>query len=143
MSVHDNWLKGLAQMPKDLKLPPPSFIELKLEFLEIEPGQKLVARLPYQERFSNPVGTYQGGYLSAGMDDVFGPLSYMTAKGPCMTLTLNVTFLKPFTPEMRECVITAWVLKDSKNFIFMRAEVNSPTGDLLAHAESHVNKVKP
>lgn len=142
MSVHEEWLKSLKLIQGNMQLPPPSLLELQLEYLVIKGGETMVAKLPFQKRFTNPVGVYQGGFMAAGIDDVFGPLSYLTAKSPCMTISMNVTYLKPFTAEMGHCLISAYVLKDSKNFIFMRAEVNSPEGDLLAHAESHVNKVK-
>jgi uncharacterized protein (TIGR00369 family) len=142
MTVHEDWLESLKQYPEGLVLPPPSMHELQLEYLEVKPGERLVARLPFQERFTNPIGSYQGGFLSAGLDDVFGPLSYMTAKGPCLTLSLNVTFLRPFVKEMNHALITGVVLKNTKGFIFMRADVMGPNGDLLAHAESHVNKVR-
>lgn len=134
--------EDLKKLAPQLKLPPPSMVELKLENLELLPGKSMTSRLPFQERFTNPVGVFQGGFLVAGIDDVMGPLSYVTAQGPCMTLAMNTTFLKPFTREMSSCLIRVEVLKDSKNFIFMRAEVRSQEGDLLAHAESHVQKVK-
>lgn len=142
MSVHDDFMKSFSALPKGLTLPPHSMLELKLEYLEVSPGQKLVAKLPFQERFTNPLGLFQGGFLAAGIDDVFGPLSFITAMGPTTTISMNVTYLKPFTKEMGHCLIEGSVLKMTKNFIFMRAKVKSPLGDLLAHAETHVNKVQ-
>lgn len=146
MSVHDEWLKSLegykAQIKKsgmDLALPPPSMLELGLHYLEIKPGVSMKAQLPFQDRFTNPIGTYQGGILAAGLDDIFGPLSYVTAGKPCMSLSLNMTFLKAFTKDMQYCVLEGFVLKQTKNLIFMRAEATSPKGDLLAHSESHVS----
>lgn len=146
MSVHQDWQVKLKEMKDhmlatagiEFQLPPPSQVELKLEYMAIEPGKRMVARLPFQARFTNPIFTYQGGFLSAGMDDVFGPLSYITAGRPCTTLSLNTTFLKAFTSKMSYVEIEATVLQKTKSFIFMRAEVKSPEGDLLAHAESHV-----
>lgn len=145
MSVHEEWLKKLEGWKKELKdktgkdflFPPPSNETLQVEYLEIEPGKKMVARFPYQRRFANPVGLYQGGFLSAAIDEVLGPLSYITAGVPCMTLSLNVTFLKAFPESLKEVLITGIVLQKSKNFIFLRAEVKSPAGELIAHAESH------
>lgn len=142
MSVHEDWLKQLALFPGSLKLPPPSLAELKLEYLEIIPSKKMVAKLPFQERFTNPVGLYQGGFLAAAIDEVFGPLSYITHGAPCLTLSLNLTYLKGFSSKMGHCLIEAQVLKETNNFIFMRAEVKSPEGDLLLHAETHVNRIK-
>ena len=147
MSVHNQWLENLktyrenlmAQTGTALQLPPPSQIELAIEYLEITPGKKMVGKVPFQKRFTNPIYTYQGGFLAAAIDDIFGPLSYITAERPCTTLSLNTTFLKAFTEKMGHVIITALVLQKTKNFIFMRAEVADPDGELLAHAESHVS----
>ena len=145
MSVHEQWLKTLAitkgqlnAQGIDIQLPPPSQLELQIEYLEVVPGKKIRGKVPFQKRFTNPIKTYQGGILSAAMDDHFGPLSYVTAEKPCTTLSLNVTFLKAFTEKMGHCIVEAEVLKTSKFFIFMRATVYSPDGDILAHGESHV-----
>ena len=145
MSVHEKWLsqvkdyqKVLRQLGSNIELPPPSLLELKLEYLEIVPGKLMKAKVPFQKRFTNPIGLYQGGFLAAALDDVFGPLSYSTAERPCMTLSMNVTYLKAFTESMGFCEISAFVLQKTKTFIFMRAEAHSPSGDLIAHAESHV-----
>lgn len=145
MSVHKNWVSQMQEYQKTLNtqgvnitLPPPSLLELQSEFLDIQPGKLLRAKIPFQKRFTNPIGLYQGGFLSAAIDDVFGPLSYMTAQRPCMTLSMNVTFLKAFTEKMGHCLIEGKVLQKTKSFIFMRADVTSPEGELIAHAESHV-----
>ena len=118
--------------------PSPTHAELKLEYLELEPGKKMIAKVPYQKRFTNPIGLYQGGMLAASLDETFGPLSYVTAGGPCMTLSMHVTYLMAFTEKMNHCLIEAIILKKTKNFIFMRADVTSPNGELLAHAETQV-----
>jgi acyl-coenzyme A thioesterase PaaI-like protein len=87
------------------------------------------------------VGLYQGGFLAAALDEVFGPLSYVSSGSACMTLSLNTTYLGAFKEDMGHCMIEAKVLKKTKNFIFMRADVYSPNGDLIAHSESHVKVV--
>lgn len=138
MTIHEDWLKKLKAFPGNLTLPPPTLTELGLEYTQIEPGKKMTARVPFQKRFTNPVGLYQGGMLSACIDEVFGPLSYMTAGGATVTLSMNVTYLGSFKEEMGHCEIEAIVIKKTKNFIFMRAEVKDPKGELLAHSESHV-----
>lgn len=138
MSVHSEWLKKLESFKGGLQLPPPTLAELGLEYIEIIPGEKMTARVPFQKKFTNPVGLFQGGMLSACIDEVFGPLSYVTANGPCTTLSMNVTFLSGFKEEYGSCLIEAIVLKKTKNFIFMRADVKTLQGELLAHAETHV-----
>lgn len=145
MSFHDEWMKSLSQMKNQLnaqgveiQLPPPSMLELGIEYLDVKPGKSMKGKIPFQQRFTNPIRTFQGGFLSAALDDIFGPLSYVSAGGPCTTLSLNTTFLKPFTDKMGHCFIEAEVLQKTKSFIFMRATVTSPDGVMLAHAESHV-----
>ncbi len=139
MTVHENWLKQLDSLRSEsLTLPPPTLAELGLEYLEIEAGKSMVARVPFQKRFTNPVGVYQGGMLGACLDEVFGPLAYLTAGGATLTLSMAVTYLGTFTADQGSCCITAVVLKKTKNFIFLRADVTAPNGDLIAHAETHV-----
>jgi acyl-coenzyme A thioesterase PaaI-like protein len=145
MSVHADWLQTLSQTKAqlndqgiDIQLPPPSQLELQIEYLEVAPGKKIKGKVLFQKRFTNPIKTYQGGMLTAAMDDHFGPLSYITAERPCTTLSLNTTFIKPFTEKMGHCIIEAEVLQKTKSFIFMRATVYSPEGELLAHGDSHV-----
>ncbi len=145
MSVHTEWLEKLKVWREDLKqktgkdflFPPPSNETLGVEYTEIIPGQKMSATFPYQRKFANPVGLYQGGFLSAAIDEVLGPLAYVTAGIPCMTLSLNVTYLKAFPETMKHVIVEGFVLQKTKSFIFLRAEVKSPTGELIAHAESH------
>ena len=141
MSVHQKWLDQLKTFPGNLQLPPPTLSELGLEYTEIVPNQKMSAKVPFQKKFTNPVGLYQGGMLCACIDEVFGPLSYISSGSACMTLSMNVTFLGSFKEEMGFCTIEAIVLKKTKNFIFMRADVKSPEGNLLAHSETHVKVV--
>jgi uncharacterized protein (TIGR00369 family) len=138
MTVHEQWLQKLKNFPGNLKLPPPTLMELGLEYVEMVENKKMVASVPFQKRFTNPVGLYQGGVLSACVDEVFGPLSYLAANGPCITLSMNMTFLGAFKEDMGQCLIEAVVLKQTKNFIFLRAEVKTKEGELIAHSESHV-----
>jgi acyl-coenzyme A thioesterase PaaI-like protein len=145
MSVHQEWLaklkffkEQLHAMGVPIQLPPPSQQELQIEYLEIIPGKKIKGKFPFQQRFTNPIGTYQGGFLIAAMDDHFGPLSYSTAERPCTTLSLSSTFLKPFVAKMGHAIVEVEVLSKTKSFIFMRGTVTSIEGELLAHADSHV-----
>ena len=146
MSVHDEWLEKIKfykssleeKFNKKVQLPPPTLQELQMEYLEIIPGQKMLARLPFQQRFTNPMGTYQGGFLGAAVDEVLGPLSYVTAGVPCMTLSLNMTFLKPFSANLKTVTIEGIVLQKTQSLIFMRAEIKNEAQELIAHCESHV-----
>lgn len=128
----------LSSQGVDLTLPPPSMIELKMEYTALEPGVLLAAKFPFQKRFTNPVGLYQGGIIAAAMDDIFGPLSYITAQRPCMTLSMNVTYLRAFSEKDGEAIVEGRIIQKTKSFIFMRAEVKNKEGHVLATADSHV-----
>src|SRR5690606_23803541 len=118
MSVHEEWLKKFEMIREqmkskgfDVQFPPKSMLELKIEFLEVSPGVRIIGKAPFQERFTNPIKSYQGGMLSALLDDHFGPLSYITAQAPCSTLSLSTTFVKPFLSNTEHVIIEANVVK--------------------------------
>ena len=46
-----------------LDAPPPSFRELHGEFVDVENNRRLKVRFPFDARFANPIGTFQGGVL--------------------------------------------------------------------------------
>ena len=83
----------------DLQIPPPSFEEMNAAIQAYDPeAQALRVRVPVEARYENPTGMMQGGFLSAALDNVLGPLSYLVAR-PSATTQLNVTFLRPVRPE--------------------------------------------
>lgn len=141
MDTHQKILQSMEsfnqQLTGKLQLPPPTFVELKARFLDYTEGQSLTVEVPFQERFTNPVGSYQGGMFAAALDEAFGPLSYMTAQAPCVTLEMSITYLKGLRATDRHMLVKAEVLKKTSQFIFMRAEIRNPTGELLVSAQSH------
>jgi uncharacterized protein (TIGR00369 family) len=142
MSVHTKWLESLKDFDHSLQLPPPSLKELNLEYIEIRPSEFMKAKLPFQDKFTNPTGSFQGGFLSAAMDEVFGPLAYLSFKTPGLSLNLNLTFLRPFIKSDEFCYLEAHVISMTNNFIFMRGEIKNQDRKLIAHAESHMTKAK-
>jgi acyl-coenzyme A thioesterase PaaI-like protein len=145
MTIHEQWLLQLEKFKQELnslgvpiQLPPPSQQELQIEYLEVTAGKRIRGKFPFQKRFTNPIGTFQGGFLIAALDDHFGPLSYASAQRPCTTLSIHSTFLRPFVESMGHALIEVEVLQQTKSFIFMRGVVTSLKGEILAHAESHV-----
>lgn len=125
-----------------LQLPPPTLIELQARFVHCVPGEVLEVEVPYQQRFTNPVGSFQGGMMAAALDEAFGPLSYMTAQAPCVTLDMTLTYLKALREANAPMRVRAEVVKKTSQFIFMRAEVRDANGDLLVIAQSHSSILK-
>lgn len=139
MTAHEQVMKSMLEMKETfaaigiaLELPPPSNKTLGTVYTEIDFGKKLAAEIKHDHAFTNPLGMYQGGFLCAGLDDVYGPLSYMAAKKPVVTLDMNTSFVRPFVPKDVVAVFSAEVVSISKSVLFMRAEVRTQSGKLIA-----------
>lgn len=119
-----------------LQLPPPSSLSLKLQYTGFEKGRMLKARMPFQKEMTNPIGLMQGGFIAAGIDDVMGPLSYMAAGQPVVTLQLSVTYLRPFLASDEAVEIEATVINQTRTTLYMEATVKNQKGQLLCKATS-------
>lgn len=147
MDTHQKILESMESFKRvmggNLQLPPPTLTELGAKFIEYIPGSSLTVEVPFQPRFTNPIGTYQGGMFAAALDEAFGPLSYMTAEAPCMTLDMSLTYLKALLEKDAPMKVKAQVLKKTSQFIFMRAEIRNNKDELLVIAQSHSTIAKP
>ncbi|RHX81297.1 PaaI family thioesterase [Leptospira yasudae] len=121
-----------------LELPPKSFKEMRAEFVEFEGGKKIVVKIPYDDRFANPMGIFQGGMLCTALDNTFGPLSYLAARRPCVTTDLSTQFFRTFFPKDEYVLIEAKVVSKSPAMMTMQAEVRNPKNKLIAIATSSV-----
>ncbi|XDD49997.1 PaaI family thioesterase [Leptospira sp. WS92.C1] len=133
--VYKELRKMTEKMAKEyglnLEIPPKSFKEMKGEFLEIEP-KKILVRFPYDARFATPIGVFQGGMLCTALDNTYGPLSYITAKKPCVTTDLSTQFFRSFGPKDEYIEIEAKVIAKSPVMLTMQAEVRNPKKKLIA-----------
>ncbi|MBW0432854.1 PaaI family thioesterase [Leptospira yasudae] len=121
-----------------LELPPKSFKEMRAEFVEFEGGKKIVVKIPYDDRFANPMGIFQGGMLCTALDNTFGPLSYLAARRPCVTTDLSTQFFRTFFPKDEYVLIEAKVVSKSPAMMTLQAEVRNPKNKLIAIATSSV-----
>ncbi|WP_067651239.1 PaaI family thioesterase [Nocardia harenae] len=121
----------------ELELPPPSAKAFDLRFVEYVPGRSLTATAAVSKQFANAVGLLQGGFLSAMFDNLIGPLSYLTARGPTTTLELTTHFLRPVFPG-EQLRLQAAVRKAGSTTIFIGAEAHNAKDKLVATAVSTV-----
>ncbi|MDP2885564.1 MAG: PaaI family thioesterase [Ignavibacteria bacterium] len=99
LSILDGEIQELVrQNDMGTAFPPNCFIAMKAEFVEYESRRSLTVSFPVLEESLNPLRTMQGGFLVAAFDNVFGPLSYLAARCPCATLSLNTHFMRPVEP---------------------------------------------
>ena len=127
--------KMKAAGAEGLRLPPPVFETFGAEVVGHEEGRSLTVRFPVEERWQNPMGMMQGGVLAALVDNVLGPLSYLVAP-PSVTTELNVTFLRPVTPDAEWVEVRGEVVEVMRTRLVLKAEVTDPRGRRVALAQA-------
>lgn len=144
MSIHEDVLSSMKEMASafakagvHLQLPPPSGTLLGTTYTAIEQGTSLSARFGFNDAFQNPVGMFQGGLIGAAFDEVFGPLTYMAAERPTVTLEMSVSYVRPFTAKDKAITIRADVVSKTKSILLLRAEAHTEEGKLIATATTH------
>lgn len=127
---------GQLMASGQLILPPPIFIDMEGEFLDIDLEAKtLTVRFPVLERYQNPMGYMQGGMIAAAVDNAIGPLSFMVAD-PNVTKTMEMTYLRPIPPKTTEIIVAASFESQNDRELIFVAEVKRGDGALLAQARS-------
>ncbi len=108
---------------------------MEVEFVSYEEGQAMTNRFPVKEMYQNPVGHMQGGMIAAAIDNTLGPLSFLLA--PYSTTThLNLTYIRPVTPEMSHILVTARLVERTRSQLHLTATVTSEEGKTLAIAQA-------
>ncbi|MFC9433655.1 PaaI family thioesterase [Nocardia sp. NPDC057030] len=120
-----------------LQLPPPSAKDMDMQFEEYVPNKSLTATAAAPPSYANAVGIVQGGFISAMFDNLIGPLSYLTARGPTTTLELTTHFMRAIFPGQR-LRLTATVRKPGRTAIYIDAEAHTEDNKLVAIARSTV-----
>ena len=121
-----------------LQIPPNCDLTLGLTCIDkLEPG-RTVWRAKVDERFLNPAGLLQGGFLAAMLDSAMGA-SAVTAVGERRVSVANTEMKISFLRTVREhniltCVAT--VLKPGRLISFVEAKVTNEAGELVATASS-------
>src|SRR5579863_9722212 len=102
-----------------------------------QPG-RTVWRMRADERFANPAGVLQGGFLAAFCDSAMGAASVTWARGRKVrsaNAELKVSFLAPVSPG-GQLTCTAQVISGGGRVAFVEAAVTDDDGRLVARASS-------
>jgi uncharacterized protein (TIGR00369 family) len=86
------------------------------------------------ERFVNPAGTVQGGFLAAMLDDTQGPALFAMTNGEVYapTIDFTVSFVKAARPG--RFVGKGRVVNLGRTVVFTEAELFDEAGELVARA---------
>ncbi|HUP84777.1 MAG TPA: PaaI family thioesterase [Acidimicrobiales bacterium] len=126
--------------PRDQRVQVPPNCDLTLGMVCIdksEPGRS-VWRMLADERFANPVGIVQGGFVAAFADSAMGAASVTYAKDRKVfsaNAEIKVSFLKPARVGST-LTCAAAVISGGNRAAFIEAEVTDEDGRLIAKASS-------
>jgi len=144
MNVHEQVMKSMAEMAEKfarlgvkLQMPPPSNLTLGTRYTDIDLGKMLTAEFKFDPKFGNPMQVFQGGFLCAAFDDVYGPLTYMACERPVVTIEMSTTYLRPFREKDEYITVRAEVVARSKSLLVLKAEAKNKNGKLIATSTSH------
>ena len=86
------------------------------------------------ERFTNPGGTIQGGFLAAMLDDTQGPALFGHTHGAAYapTIDFTVSFLKEARPG--NFIAKGRVIRLGRTIAFTEAELFEEAGEMIARA---------
>jgi uncharacterized protein (TIGR00369 family) len=125
----------IGALLRDPRRAPPASVLLGFEMLafSVEQGWAEVAFTP-KPSFANPVGSVQGGFVAAMLDDAMGVAASIHARFEKVvpTLQLNVVFLKP-TPFER-VIARGEVTRLGQNTCLLASTLRTAAGDVLATA---------
>jgi uncharacterized protein (TIGR00369 family) len=115
--------------------PPPAGVLLGWELVAIDPEEGTIeTAFVADERFLNPAGQVQGGFLAAMLDDTMGPALVATIEPGhwAPTLDLQIQFIKPALPGRLRG--SGRVVRRGREIAFMAGELRDPAGELIATA---------
>ena len=121
-----------------LQIPPNCDLTLGLVCLDkSEPG-RTIWRATIDERFLNPAGVVQGGFLAAMLDSAMGA-SAVSLTGERRVNVANTEMKVSFLRSARVgdvLTCTAIVIKPGRVISFLEATIETAEGDLVATASS-------
>lgn len=121
-----------------LQIPPNCDLTLGLNCVDKSTPGRSVWRMRVDERFVNPAGLVQGGFLAAMADSAMGACAVSSAgdrKVSVANTEMKVSFLRPARPgSVLTC--SAGVLKAGRAITFVQARITDQDGQLIATASS-------
>lgn len=137
IEILDQEMKHLHDQFQSAQLPPNCFSSMWAEFIEYESRTMLKVAIPVLENSLNPMKIMQGGFIAAAFDNTFGPLSYVAARNPCVTLDLHTNYIRSVSAGETLTVI-ARVVSRSGRTLHMSAEAHNGKGKLIATASTNM-----
>ncbi len=123
-----------------IQVPPNCELTLGMRCIDKEQPGRTVWRMRADERFSNPIGIVQGGFIGAMADSAMGSATITFARAAGRrVVSSNVEMKTSFLAPVRvgttlDC--TATVVSGGRRVAFAEAEVVDDAGTVVARASS-------
>ena len=126
-----------ASVPEEIRrrLPPPCLLDMQAEPVEYVDGERLVMRFPVLERYQNPYGYMQGGFVLAALDNTIGPFSFLIAP-PSVTTQVTINYVRPVTEAEKHLTCIATVLERTRKALYLTGRAVGDDGRLFAIAQA-------
>jgi uncharacterized protein (TIGR00369 family) len=121
-----------------VQVPPNCDLTLGMVCVDKETPGRTVWRMAADERFANPVGIIQGGFVAAFADSAMGAASVTWAKERKVfsaNAEIKVSFMKPARVGST-LTCTAYVVSGGSRAAFLECEVTDDEDRLIARATS-------
>ncbi|HLW44701.1 MAG TPA: PaaI family thioesterase [Acidimicrobiales bacterium] len=121
-----------------LQVPPNCDLTLGMVCTEKTEAGRTVWRVVAHERFCNPLGVIQGGFVAACCDSAMGASAVTFAAGRPVRVAnaeMKVTFLRPVRPGAA-LTCEATVVSGGRRVAFVEATLRAAGGELVARATS-------
>jgi uncharacterized protein (TIGR00369 family) len=121
-----------------VQVPPNCDLLLGLVLVDKSTPGRTVWRMRAREKFANPAGVVQGGFLAALADSAMSTaaVTFLAGrKAAVVNLEMKVSFLAA-VPTGGDLTATAWVVRGGKRVAFVEAEVTGPDGTPVLRASS-------
>jgi uncharacterized protein (TIGR00369 family) len=123
---------------------PPAAATLGWELSRVAPERgEIEVIFDASDAFTNAMGSIQGGFLAAMLDDTLGPALVATLPEGQLapTLELKVSFLRPARPG--RLTGTGRVVHRGGSIAFLAGELRDEAGELLATATATARIIRP
>ena len=125
-------------MASRMQVPPNSDLTLGMTCEDKSVPGRCTWRMAADERFANPAGIMQGGFLGAFADSAMGAAAVTFVAGRrvfCANAEMKISFLAPVRVGVT-LVCTAVVVSGGSRVAFTEAEVVDDAGTTVARASS-------
>jgi uncharacterized protein (TIGR00369 family) len=119
-------------------VPPNCDLTLGLALVDKSTPGRTVWRMRAQEKFANPAGVVQGGFLAALADSAMSTAAVTfleERRAAVANLEMKVSFLAP-VPVGSDLTATAQVVRGGRRVAFVEADVIDSSGGIVLRASS-------